>query len=172
MLKNMHFNTFSMDSKVSVYFSSVCLISERQQLRTSASACVWKHKRLCVHVFSRIKISEISFRRNGSNLPSPSSPKISHKVCVPVCDSYQHQRRWLLSPHQVFIYLSTRVVVFQSIHLSVQVILVFRGILAVGNRQEHTTRCSANESCIMTTAEDFVIVTVRFPKIIQMHNRR
>lgn len=36
-----------MDSRVSVYFSSVCLISERQQVRTSSSACVCKDKYLC-----------------------------------------------------------------------------------------------------------------------------
>lgn len=38
------FNTFSIDSRVSVYFFSVCLISLRQQLRTSISACFKKHK--------------------------------------------------------------------------------------------------------------------------------
>lgn len=32
-------DTFSIDSRVSVYFSSVCLISVRQQLRTSTSTC-------------------------------------------------------------------------------------------------------------------------------------
>ncbi len=38
------FHTFSMDSRVSVYFSSVCLISVRQQLRISTSACCHKDK--------------------------------------------------------------------------------------------------------------------------------
>lgn len=33
--------TFSIDSRVSVYFSSVCLISVKQQLLMSVSACFW-----------------------------------------------------------------------------------------------------------------------------------
>lgn len=43
-----------MDSSVSVYFSSVCLISKRQQLRTSTSAC--KDKRFCVWTQKKRKI--------------------------------------------------------------------------------------------------------------------
>lgn len=172
MLKNMRFSTFSMDSRVSVYFSSVCLISARQQLRTSTSACVWKHKPLwwgdpfperprshrernkkSPRSFS-IETAPITFTLFTQNIPS--------SVCV--CDSYQHQRRWLLSPHQVFIYASTRAVVLQSVDNGVQVVLVFGGVLAVKNGQEHT----ANESCIMTTAGDFVRVTI----IIQINDWR
>lgn len=93
-------NTFSMDSRVSVYFSSVCLISERQQLRTSTSACVWKHKRLweenlvqgltaeCCPVRSRgerNKNLQDQFQKKRLQLPSCSSPETSHEVCVCVC---------------------------------------------------------------------------------------
>lgn len=53
-----------------------------------------------------------------------------------VWSSYQHQRGWLLSPHQVFIYLSTCAAVFHSVDSSVQIVLIFRSILAAATRNE------------------------------------
>lgn len=63
--KGEQLDTFSIDSRVSVYFSSVCLISVRQQLRTSTSTCFHTNRQLRKNSGLQKKKKKLFWRSQG-----------------------------------------------------------------------------------------------------------